>query len=253
MSFAFFDFDKTLLHGDAGPLLGVHLFQRRRQRIDGSNPAGKAAAKKMALWTGLLPYATWMAVQTTLYKARAVRRSTIVRSAYKGFKGVPVTVLDAVLDDFVQAELRPRIYPAMVAEMQAHAGQGRTSVIVTTGMEKLVRRCLPFFPAGTRVIGCEMEERAGRLTGRVVSGPLFGADKANIIRAYCDAAHASAADCHAYSDHYSDHHMLDAVGHGVCINPASRLRRLASRRGWRVLDLPDPRDAAPTQHAAAGA
>lgn len=244
MSFAFYDFDKTLLHGDAGPLFGYHLFDRRRHRIQEKHGARTATARKALMWTRIMPYLAWMGVQSALYKVRAVRRSTIVRSAYKGLKGVPVAVLEAELEHFVERELRPRFYPEMRQDMQAHFDAGRTCVIITTGMQRLVERCLPFLPDGTRVLGCRLEERDGRLTGRVEQGPLYGADKANIIMAYCTAAGVDPKDCFAYSDHYSDHQMLEVVGHGACINPAPRLAKMAQKEGWSILRLEDPRKAA---------
>ena len=239
--YAFLDFDNTIIHGDAGPQLGVHLFRRRKARIEDRPHGPTRAARKTAMWTRIAPFLMWMGVQSSLYKARAVRRSTVVRSAYKGFKGVPVATMDAVLDEFVDDEVVPRIYPEVLAEMQAHADAGRTNVIITTGMERLVRRVLPHLPAGTQVIGCELEERDGRFTGRVVRGPLYGQDKANIIHAMCRAAGVAEADCHGYTDHYSDHQMLMAVGYGTCINPAPRLKAMAKEHGWRVLEPKDPR------------
>ncbi|MGB1586299.1 MAG: HAD family hydrolase [Thermoplasmatota archaeon] len=239
--YAFFDFDNTIIHGDAGPLLGVHMFQRRKARIEDRPHGPVRAVRKTAMWSQVGPFLAWMGVQSALYKARAVRRSTVVRSAYKGFKGVPVAVMDAVLDDFVASEVAPRIYPEVVAEMEQHAAQGRTNVIITTGMERLVRRVLPFLPEGTQVIGCQLEEHEGRFTGRVEDGPLYGQDKANIILAMCKATGTNPKQCYGYTDHFSDHQMLDAVGHGICINPAPRLTRMATQRNWRIMRPEDPR------------
>lgn len=239
--YAFFDFDNTVIHGDAGPLLGVHLFKRRKARIEDRPHGPGRAVRKTAFWSQVAPFIAWMGVQSALYKARAVRRSTVVRSAYKGFKGVPVAVMDAVLDEFVDDEVVGRIYPEVLAEMEAHAAAGRTNVIITTGMERLVRRVLPHLPEGTQVIGCQLEERDGRFTGRVEDGPLYGQDKANIILAMCKARGVSPADCYGVTDHYSDHQMLQAVGHGLCINPAARLTKLAQAEGWRILRPKDPR------------
>ena len=239
MSFAFFDFDNTIIHGDAGPLLGIHMFKRHQGRIDDRSAGAAKTLRKMATWTRVTPYLSWMAVQAVLYKARARRRSSIVRSAFKGWKGVPVDLLERTLDGFVDEEIAPRIFPEIRKEMEAHAAAGRTCVIVTTGMERLVARALPYLPAGTQLIGCRLEERDGRFTG-AVQGPLYGADKANIITAYCRAADVDPADCWAYSDHYSDHQMLQAVGHGVCVNPASRLEAMAKTQGWQVLRPADP-------------
>lgn len=232
---AFFDFDHTLIHGDAGPLFGKHLFLARRSRIE-ARPHGPARFwAKCRLWGRYLPFFTWMGLNAALYKLHARRRSGLVRTAYQGLRGIRVGEFRGLLDDFVDHTIPDRIYPTMVAELRRHQHAGVRCVVVTTGMEELVARCLPHFPRGVELIGCRLVERNGRLTGRV-HGPLFGVDKANILDAYCRALGVSPGDCWAYSDHYSDKEMLEAVGHPVAVNPRGRLRRLALRRGWRVLE-----------------
>ncbi len=239
--FAFFDFDNTILHGDAGPLFGKHLLAEEAERLRKRRRGPRRALRTARFWSGVLTFGAWMGAQSALYKVRAVRRSTIVRSAYRGLRGVPAEPFLADMEDFAKRHLRPRLYPAMLQEMEAHHEAGRTCVIVTTGMEALVQHCMEWLPAGTQLIGCELDELDGRLTGRVVRGPLYGQDKANIILAYCRATGVDPADCWAYTDHYSDHQMLEAVGQAVCVNPRSRLQKLAHQRGWLVLDCPDPR------------
>lgn len=239
---AFFDFDNTLVHGDAGPLFGNYLVRERYERIrteQGKKAADRDRAKLAAKY---VPFAMWMGLQTALYKTRAVRRSQLVRSAYKALRGIEATHYYALIDDFVAHELSSRIYPEMVKEIEKHQAAGRVSVVVTTGAEALVKRALALFPPGVDVIGCRLEERDGRLTGRV-DGPLYGADKANIVSAYCQAAGVKVRDCWAYTDHYSDYHMLEAVGHGVVVNPRGRLREMAGERKWRVMRPKDPRQA----------
>src|SRR5205085_1228655 len=127
--------------------------------------------------------------------------------------------------------LVPRIYPVMRNVVAGHRAAGRRCVVVTTGMELLVREVLDHIDPAVELIGCRLHERAGKLTGRV-DGPLFGLDKANILHAYCRALGIDPAACWAYSDHWSDKQMLEAVGNGVAVNPRGRLRKLARRRGW---------------------
>jgi phosphoserine phosphatase len=112
--------------------------------------------------------------------------------------------------------------------------------VITTGMETLVKGAVRHVGSGIEVIGCGLlSGKKGKLTGRVV-GPLFGVDKANIIAAYCRALGVDPRQCWAYSDHFSDKQMLEAVGHGVAVNPKGRFRKLALRHGWEILDLPEP-------------
>ncbi len=229
MSLAFFDFDNTLIHGDAGPLFGKHLHELR---------AADAGRIKLALRS--TPFVVSMLAQAALYKVGAVRRSSIVRNAYKGLRGISVDLFEDEIDRFVDEEIPPRIYPAMVEEIETHHKEGRGCVILTTGMEALVKRTARHLPKGVEIIGCHLDTRNGLFTGKV-TGPLYGADKANIMNAYTRAKGIKMEDCWAYTDHWSDKAMLEAVGHGVCVNPRGRLRDLAGERGWRVMDLDDPR------------
>jgi alcohol-forming fatty acyl-CoA reductase len=176
-----------------------------------------------------------MALQSLFYHVGLAKRSTIVRTAYRGLKGVKVDQFNGLLDAFVRDELPERVYPEMVKIIADHQAMGRRCVIITTGMERLVERALAaHFPPGVELIGCRLLERRGRLTGKVL-GPLFGVDKANILHAYCRAIRVDPWHCWAYSDHFSDHHMLDAVGNPVGVNPRGKFRRLCERNGWKVL------------------
>jgi len=224
----FLDFDNTIIHGDAGPLFGWYLFRWRRHELVGHFWA------RMRLWGRYIPFLSWMGLQAGLYKLHARRRSAIIRASYKGLRGVDARQFYGLMEDFAREAIVPRLYPEMVQVMRDHQAAGRPCVVITTGMEPLVRKVLDHVDPDIALIGCRLRERNDRLTGRVV-GPLFGVDKANILDAYARALGVPLADCWAYSDHYSDKHMLEAVGHAVAVHPRGRLTRLARKRGWDIL------------------
>src|SRR5688572_21428263 len=228
---AFFDFDHTLLDGDAGPLFGRHLFEARRREVQAGTRRRRRAA---LLWGRYAPFILWMGVQAGLYKARARKRSSILRSAYRGLKGIPVASFEAEVDAFVARTAVGRLYPAMMQVLREHHEAGRRCVILTTGMEVLVRRILPFLPPGVELIGCRLLHDGQTLNGQV-EGPLFGVDKANMLTAYARALRVPLNGCWAYSDHWSDLAMLEAVGHPVVVNPRGRLLKLAQQKGWPIL------------------
>jgi HAD superfamily hydrolase (TIGR01490 family) len=228
---AFFDFDNTLIDGDAGPLFGRHLFTAR---LHGLGWLGRTRLRLR-----YLPYILWMGAQAGMYTLRARRRSNLVRSAYRGLKGIPVEQFDPLMAVFVDREIPKRIFPDMRRHVEDHLAAGRRCVVITTGMEPLVKRALRHLPPGVEVIGCRLQSKKGKLSGRVV-GPLFGVDKANILDAYCRAIGAAPKDCWAYSDHMSDRQMLEAVGHGVAVNPKGRFRKLAVRNGWTIVEPKAP-------------
>jgi phosphoserine phosphatase len=217
------------MHGDAGPLFGWYLFLWRRHGLEGHR------WKRLRLWARYVPFASWMGLQSAFYKVGAVRRSTLVRASYKGLRGVPVREFYALMGDFAREILVPRLMPSMAAVLRDHLAQGRRCVIVTTGMEALVRHVLDTVDPRIELIGCRLRERNGKLSGRV-DGPLFGLDKANILHAYARALGTQTTECWAYTDHWSDKHMLEIVGHPVTVNPRGKLRRRAKKAGWQIID-----------------
>jgi fatty acyl-CoA reductase len=229
----FLDFDNTIIHGDAGPLFGWYLFRWRRHELVGHFWA------RMRLWGRFIPFLSWMGLQSALYRLRFRRRSSIIRASYKGLRGVDAKQFHGLMADFAREAIVPRLYPAMVEVMRQHQAQGRRCVVITTGIEPLVRHVLDHVDPAIDLIGCRLRERNGRLTGRVL-GPLFGVDKANILHAYARALGVSSQDCWAYSDHWSDKHMLEAVGHPVAVNPRPRLTRLAKKSGWTIVRVKAP-------------
>ncbi|MEK6975392.1 MAG: HAD family hydrolase [Candidatus Thermoplasmatota archaeon] len=228
---AFFDFDNTIIHGDAGPLFGRALYGQRR--------AKRKRIGRAFLFVRHIPYISAMALQAGLYKLHARRRSSIVRSAYKGLRGLDAREFYNAMGQFVDEKVAPRIYPEIAERIRQHTADGIPCVIVTTGMEPLVEHCVRHLPAPVTVIGCHLLERKGRLTGQV-DGPLFGVDKANILKAYCKAMQVDPAQCWAYSDHWSDKQMLETVGHGVTVNPRGPLLRMARAKGWEILEPKAP-------------
>ncbi|MES2155105.1 MAG: HAD-IB family phosphatase [bacterium] len=230
---AFFDFDNTLIDGDAGPLFGWYLFLWRRHELEGHR------WKRLRLWLRYVPFATWMGIEAAFYKLGAVRRSTLVRASYKGLRGVPSKDFYPLMHDFASEILVPRLYPDMAGVVRTHLAAGRRVVVVTTGMEALVRHVIDAIDPRIELIGCRLRERNGKLSGRV-DGPLFGLDKANILHAFARAAGQRSGDCWAYSDHWSDKHMLEAVGHPVAVNPRGKFRRRARKAGWQVLEVSMP-------------
>ncbi len=225
---AFFDFDNTLMEGDAGPLFGWYLFRWRRHDLAGH------FWRRMKLWGRYVPFITWMGIQGALYKLHARRRSSLIRASYKGLRGQPAGMFYKLMDDFATEAIVPRLYPEMVAELKRHLEAGNRCIVVTTGMEGLVQRVVGHVDARVTVIGCRLMERNGKLTGRI-EGPLFGVDKANIMDATCRAYEIEPQSCWAYSDHWSDKQMLDMVGHRVAVNPRGRMARLARKKGWQVI------------------
>jgi phosphoserine phosphatase len=82
-----------------------------------------------------------------------------------------------------------------------------------------------------------LEFRDGICTGKIVGLPMFRAEKSARVMEFIERAGETPEDCGFYSDSIYDLPLLEAIGHPVAVNPDFRLRRIAARRGWPIIDL----------------
>jgi len=129
--------------------------------------------------------------------------------------------------------LRPRLYPAALACLAEHRRLGHRVVLVTGGLE-FVMRPLAEHVGAADVLATHLVERDGVLTGELAGPPIADERKGELIREYALKHGLDLGQCFAYTDSHGDLSMLDCVGHPAAVNPDRRLRRLARQRGWRV-------------------
>ncbi|MHB8606111.1 MAG: HAD family hydrolase [Thermoplasmatota archaeon] len=237
---AFFDFDKTLLHGDAGVIfgrsLGAYGYEQAKLKYK--------SRFRRALWH------TWVTTKIagilasevfvrTLYKLHLIKRSTLVRVGYRFLRGFKVEDMEVRMDRVWEKEIVARLYPEMIAKLEDHRARGDRVVIVTTGLRPLIERAKARL-GEVDIIAVDMKEEDGFWTGRV-EGPLYGVQKRDAIQAFAAAHDVDLATSTAYSDHYSDLAFLEAVGHPIVVNPKRKLRRIANDRHWEILRVRKPK------------
>jgi HAD superfamily hydrolase (TIGR01490 family) len=120
-----------------------------------------------------------------------------------------------------------------------HAVRGHAIVIVSGTLEELALLVAQSISeqttsAGSQILICAtpLEEQGNRWTGRLRGPAMRGRGKALAAKRLAETHGWKLADCWAYGDSASDRWILDAVGHGVAVNPGLRLSRLARERGW---------------------
>lgn len=238
---AFFDFDHTLLHGDAGVIFGWTLAEwsyakgkdlpeQERRRYN----AAVSAHIARTLGTGV--------VYKSLNAVGILKRSKLLELTYRFLEGLPAAEMSARMERVWNEKLVDLLYPKMRQVIDEHRKAGRRIVIVTTGMTELVSHSKAALGEDIEVIGTTMRATDGVWEGRV-DGPLYGAHKAVAVTEWARGQGVDLSESYAYSDHFSDVAFLDVVGHPVAVNPDLRLRLHARKRGWPVLNvLPGPRN-----------
>ncbi len=242
---AFLDFDRTLVDCDAGVVFGRSLAAQRFQDLQ-DEPLLKRWVGYVRLGGALL----WLVLQEGVFRflhaIRIVKRSTLVKRAYRFFRGLRADYVYRRMEEVFHDQVAGRFYPGMLDEIDRHRADGHEIVIVTTGMKPLVEHARRYL-GEVEIIACDLVEEEGELTGRV-RGPLWGLEKREAIEGYAEEHGIDLSESWAYSDHVSDVAFLEAVGHPVAVNPDGRLRKVAEARGWRILEAlesmrPDEREA----------
>lgn len=211
---AFFDIDRTLIHGScllalAGPL-------RRAGLLTRSQLVRAGARQLMFTARGL--------------SGAPVHRAANTMARFAG--GLDPVRLRAVGMSAVATHLIPRLYPDSMRAVEEHRRHGHAIFLVSSAPEEIVAELAGYLRADG-FAGTRIEIVDGRYTGRIVE-LCRGHAKADAVRRLAQDHEIDLDRSWGYADSGDDVEMLHAVGNVVCVNPDRRLEREAVRRGWRV-------------------
>jgi len=215
---AFFDVDGTLIEK---PSLECRFFRRLRHE-------GKISATNCIAWlreaVRLAPNGLTYVLQGNKAYLRGIRATGL--RAYRAASGAP-------------------FFPEAAERVARHASNGERIVLVSgtpeflaaevaNGLQReLMKRNLM---VEIHVCATRLEEKGGRWTGQVLGQPMFGEAKAIAVWWFAEKWKLNLAQCAAYGDSVHDQWMLASVGKPVAVNPDSRLRMTARRRGWEIVE-----------------
>jgi HAD superfamily hydrolase (TIGR01490 family) len=223
---AFFDVDNTVMQGASI----FHLARGLHRRRFFTTRDILGAAWKQA-------YFRFVGVEDPEHVAEART------SALAFISGHPVTELQDLSEEIFDEVMARRIWPGTRALAQRHLDQGQRVWLVTAAPVEIAS-IIAHRLGLTGALGTVSEHVDGIYTGRLVGEMLHGPAKAVAVAALAEREGLDLARCSAYSDSYNDLPMLELVGDPCVVNPDSRLREHARRRGWRVRDYRSGRRAA---------
>ena len=113
--------------------------------------------------------------------------------------------------------------------------QGRRVVLATSSLDIIVRPLAEWL--GVELIASSLEFDGEESTGRFLDSPVFKQEKRRLVMELITQSGHAAGDCSFYSDSIHDLPLLRSVGHPVAANPDRRLRKVARREGWKILDF----------------
>jgi HAD superfamily hydrolase (TIGR01490 family) len=213
---AFFDLDKTLMAGSSG--MEFARVARRR---------GLISRSQIFRWArDHFRYRLKGATDAQTVEVLKMARETLSNVTAREVERMWPEVLAGIL---------PRVYPAMLAEIQRHQDEGRRTFIVSAAGNDMVEALAGVLSmdggVGTRYVVNEQGVYTGELDGRFVYGP----GKVEAMRELAEQHGLDLDASWAYSDSTSDLPMLGAVRHAVVVNPDPPLLKIAKQEGWQVM------------------
>ena len=211
---AFFDLDGTLLTVNSADLWVRR--ERRLGRITGWQLA------RAALWLGG-------------YKLGVLDMEGALRAALGTLRGVEESFIRAETHAWWRDEVRQHVAPGSRGVLEEHRKRGDLLVLLTSSSRYASEMAREEF--GLDVTLCQgYEVRDGRFTGAPLRPLCYAAGKVEVAEAWASEQGVDLAKSAFYSDSSTDVPMLERVGQPFAVHPDPRLRMIARRRGWPMLD-----------------
>jgi HAD superfamily hydrolase (TIGR01490 family) len=150
----------------------------------------------------------------------------------------PMPRLLAWRERFLAERILPRI-PRRSHELVAeHRAAGHTLILITASNDFLTRPIADALGI-EHLIATRAEQRGGLFTGRVHGRPCFREGKVARLAEWLEQQHCVMSDVREswfYSDSHNDLPLLRLVDHPIAVEPDERLRAVAARERWRILE-----------------
>lgn len=220
---AFYDLDGTLV---ASNVVTQYAYYARSLP---SRPRALARFAKL-----LLSVPLWLTLD-------AVSRRAFNAVFYREYRGLKREWLEQEAAGLFEAVFRPAMHEGAADLVARDRAAGFRTVLVTGSLDFALPPLIRHF-GFDHVIANSLVFEDGVATGKLAPPLIAGREKVEAIQQLCREYNVDAGQSKAYSDSLSDLPMLEAVGCPAAVNPDSRLRRIAQKRGWPILNLRGNRD-----------
>jgi HAD superfamily hydrolase (TIGR01490 family) len=212
---AFFDLDRTLISVNSG--FHYARYERQRGRIG---------------WRHYLQASLWV----LLYHLSLMDMEKAYSRALAHYRGAEDEELDRTTRRWFREAIADRVQPGALDALERHRRRGEPTVLLTNSSCYLAKVASEAWRLDDWLANQFETDSEGRLTGRLLQPLCYGRGKVVLAEAWAADHDVDLDESTFYSDSYSDRPMLERVGLPRVVNPDPRLRWVARRRGWPILD-----------------
>ena len=215
MAAAFFDLDRTVIADNSGLLYAR--WERRHGRIS------RRQLAQTVLWGGLYHFAL-------------VDLEAAFTRALSHYKGVEDAELRARTQAFFDSTVADLLLPGAAAAIAYHRERGEPTILLTNSSSYLAEAASAAFGLDHWLANRFTRDAEGRLDGHFEAPLCYGHGKVLRASAFAAERGIDLGRCTFYTDSLTDLPMLECVGQPRVVQPDPRLRRVARKRGWPILD-----------------
>ncbi len=213
---AFFDLDGTLVAGFTAVILTRERFRNRDMGV------GELISMIAA---GLNHQLGGMEFESLISKASAALR------------GRAYSDLLQIGERLFAEKIEKRIYPEMRELVEAHLDRGHTVVLSSSALTIQAEPVARFLGIANTLTNRFEVDGDGALTGKVITPILWGPGKAAAVQEFAAEHQIDLADSYFYADGDEDVALMYLVGNPRPTNPGDKMREVARKRGWPVLEF----------------
>ena len=217
--------------------LAIYDLDRTITRVPTWTPFLLHAARTRAPWRLLSAPAVIAAMLT--YRAGLIERRTLKQVMHRLLVGtIPPEKVDAVAGSFADRFAERHIYDEARARIADDRADGYRIVVATAAHRYYSAKIAATLGIDDVIATEAASDPRGRVTSRIRGANCYGPDKLAMIEGWMAREGIARADAHIrfYSDHATDEPTLAWADEPFAVNPHARLQKLASERGWPILD-----------------
>lgn len=123
----------------------------------------------------------------------------------------------------------------LLDELQRCRAKGDSIVLLSGSIRPLVNAVAKFLKADTAICS-ELECVKGRYTGKITGLHPYGVHKKTLAESFCYSHGSKLREAVAYANDYSDRHLLDSAGKAIAVFPDRKLKSLALKKTWEIIE-----------------
>lgn len=213
MALALFDLDDTLLDGDSASLWFNYLIK------NGIAPESMQEEEHHMM---------------QLYYRGELAMEEYMQFTLQPLAGRSVHEVSGWMNDVLQRDIAPRLFPQGQARLDWHRARGDRIVLISASGENIVKPIAGYMGIDD-VIAINLEQTDGCYTGKTEGVLSYQAGKVIRLQEWLLGNPHSLADSYGYSDSINDVPLLEAVAHSWVINPGDKLSAVAAQQGWQIV------------------